>query len=53
MPPTAHEVVVATRVDLAPPPDWADAAVDAEGGAGVDALRERVLAELRTGAGVR
>ena len=53
MPPGAHEIVVATRVDLAPPPDRADATVDAEGGAGVDELRERVLDELRTAAGAR
>jgi GTP-binding protein len=45
-PPGAHELVVATRSASAPPPPEADAAVDAETGAGVEALRARVLALL-------
>jgi GTPase len=46
-PPGARELVVATAGDPADPPAGADAAVEAEEGAGVDALRDRVLAELR------
>jgi hypothetical protein len=41
--------VVATGTDPADPPPGADAAVEAEEGAGVDALRGRVIAELRRG----
>ena len=43
MPPGARELVVATRVDLAPPPPGVDAAASAEAGEGVDELRRRVL----------
>jgi GTP-binding protein len=39
----ARELVVATRADPARPPSWADAAVDSETGAGIDALRDRVV----------
>jgi GTP-binding protein len=42
----AREIVVATRADLADPPPEAQMAVDAEGGAGVDALRDLVLTIL-------
>jgi GTP-binding protein len=45
-PPDAREIVVATAADPADTPAWAEAAVEAEDGAGVDALRERVLAAL-------
>ena len=48
-PPRSREIVVATGADPADPPDGADLAVDAEDGAGIDVLRERVLAELRAG----
>jgi GTP-binding protein len=41
-----RELVVATRADLAPAPDEADAAVDLSSGAGVDDLRRRVLSAL-------
>lgn len=45
--PTMAVIVVATHADLDPGPhDWADHAVSAESGAGVDALRLRVLALL-------
>lgn len=47
MPEGAREIVVATHADPAAPPGWADAAVDSPAGAGVDALRDRVLAALR------
>jgi hypothetical protein len=46
VPPGAQEIIVATAADPADPQDWADASVEAEEGAGVDALRERVLAAL-------
>ena len=49
MPEGAREIVVATAADPDEPPDGADAAVEAEEGAGVDALRARVLAELAAG----
>ncbi len=45
----ARELVVATAADPADPPAGADAAVEADDGAGIDALRERVLAALRGG----
>jgi GTPase len=45
----AREIVVATGADPAHPPAGADVAVEAEEGAGIDALRERVLDELRRG----
>ncbi len=41
--PGARELVVATRADPAAPPAGADAAVDSVTGAGVDALRARIL----------
>ncbi len=41
--------MVATAADPADPPAWADAAVEADDGAGIEALRERVLAELGRG----
>jgi len=46
-PAVARELVVATRADPAAPPAGADLAVEAQTGAGIDALRERLLAELR------
>jgi GTP-binding protein len=46
MPADAAEIVVATGADPAEPPPGADLAVDAVGGAGIDALRERLVAEL-------
>jgi GTPase len=46
VPAGAHEIVVATAADPADPQPWADASVEAEEGAGIDALRERVLAAL-------
>ena len=49
MPEGAREIVVATAADPDDPPDGADAAVEAEEGAGIDALRARVLAELAAG----
>ena len=45
----AREIVVATAADPDDPPDGVDAAVEAEDGTGIEALRERVLAELRGG----
>jgi len=39
----ARELIVATRSDLAPAPPGVDAAVSAERGDGVDALRDRLL----------
>jgi GTP-binding protein len=44
----AREVVVATRCDLAPPPEEADAVVSAERGDGIDELRALVLGLLGT-----
>jgi GTP-binding protein len=49
VPSGAREIVVATAADPADPPAGVDAAVEAADGAGIDALRERVLAELRRG----
>jgi GTPase len=49
LPAGSRELVVATAADPADPPAWADAAVEAEDGAGIEALRERVLAELGRG----
>ena len=49
VPPGAREIVVATGADPDDPPPGADAAVEAEEGAGVNALRGRVIAELRRG----
>jgi GTPase len=46
VPAAAREIVVATAADPADPQPWADAAVEAEEGAGIDALRERLLAAL-------
>ena len=46
VPSEAAEIVVATGADPAEPQPWADASVEAEEGAGIDALRERVLAAL-------
>ena len=46
VPPGAREIVVATASDPADPHGWADASVEAEEGAGIGALRERVLAAL-------
>jgi GTPase len=46
MPAGAREIVVATAADPADPPAGVDAAVEAADGAGIEALRERVLAEL-------
>jgi GTPase len=46
VPAGAREIVVATAADPADPQPWADAAVEAEEGAGIDALRERLLAAL-------
>jgi GTP-binding protein len=43
----APELVVATRADPAAPPAGAQLAVDAQAGAGIDALRDRLLSELR------
>jgi hypothetical protein len=37
---------VATAADPADPQPWADASVEAEEGAGIDALREGLLAAL-------
>jgi GTPase len=48
-PPGAREIVVATGADPLDPPPGADLAIEAEDGIGVDALRERVLDELRRG----
>jgi len=47
MPVGARELVVATGADPADPPPGTQLAVETETGAGVDALRERLLAELR------
>jgi GTPase len=49
VPAGARQIVVATGADPADPPPEADLAVEAADGAGVDALRERVLAELGRG----
>lgn len=46
-PADAQEIVVATHADPAAPPHWADVAVDAETGDGIEALRAAVLARLR------
>jgi GTP-binding protein len=46
LPAGAREIVVATAADPGDPPPWAGAAVEAEEGAGIGALRERVLAAL-------
>lgn len=46
-PPGAGELVVATRAGAGPLPNGAQAAVDTRSGAGVDALRARILAGLR------
>lgn len=46
MPAGATEIVVATTADPQAPPPGADLAVEAGGGAGIDALRERLIAEL-------
>jgi GTPase involved in cell partitioning and DNA repair len=45
-PPGVRELVVATRADPAAPPEGADLGVDLETGAGVEDVRERVIAEL-------
>ena len=42
----ASELVVATGAGEGPAPDEADLAVDAESGAGIDVLRDRILAGL-------
>lgn len=47
-PAEAAELVVATRADPEHPPPWADHAVETESGAGVEALREAILARLAT-----
>lgn len=49
VPAGAREIVVAMAADPADPPPWADLAVDAESGAGIDALRAGVLGALRGG----
>ena len=49
VPAGAREIVVATAADPADPPAWADASVEAEEGAGIEALRERRLAALGRG----
>jgi GTPase len=46
VPAGAREIVVATAADPADPQPWADASVEAEEGAGIDALREGLLAAL-------
>lgn len=45
--PAVREIVIATHADPTECPEWADVAVDAESGDGVDALRARVLDALR------